>query len=403
MPYDLGSALVLHQAVTEADLARALFTVATEGVPLPRALVALGILRLDRLEEELARVDVPTVRHVVPVQELVDQLPSGLTSRLLALPIRRDPRTGTVDVAVADARDPHAAREIAFFLKAPVRIVRAPLAEIEAALDRGGPSSGARAEALAAPIWVPSNPAPPRQSLTPMWGTPVPRKSTAPPPVLRLASSVPPPSTEAMPIPLLRRAPDIVEGDDAVFALTSRERPVSTAPYGFVDGAEVHTDGRGPRLPFADAAPILAAMRAAESRDPVLEALVQGARAVARKVGLFVLKKDAYVGFRGSPELADERALRAVTIPLGAPGPFTTAATGSYLGPLYQSEATAGVLALLPRATTDVAITPVRVQGRAVALLLADELGDVALATRRLDELCRAAGEALTRVVRRAK
>ena len=119
MTFELARALLNAEVVTPVPLARALFTVATEGVPLTRALIALHVVKEDRLEEELARVDVPTINQVVPVPELLDLLPAGLCSRLLALPIRRDPRTGTVDVAVVDARDPHAANEIGFFCRLP--------------------------------------------------------------------------------------------------------------------------------------------------------------------------------------------------------------------------------------------------------------------------------------------
>ena len=133
MTFELARALLNAEVVTPVPLARALFAVATEGVPLTRALIALGVVKEDRLEDELARVDVPTIHQVVPVPELLELLPAGLCSRLLALPIRRDPRTGTVDVAVVDARDQHVAHEIGFFLQAPVRIVRTTLQVLEAA------------------------------------------------------------------------------------------------------------------------------------------------------------------------------------------------------------------------------------------------------------------------------
>ena len=98
MTFELARALLNAEAIAPVPLAKALFTVATEGVPLPRALVALGIMTEERLEEELARVDVPKVQSVVGVSELMELLPAGLCSRLLALPIRKDPRTGTVDL-----------------------------------------------------------------------------------------------------------------------------------------------------------------------------------------------------------------------------------------------------------------------------------------------------------------
>jgi len=40
------------------------------------------------------------------------------------------------------------------------------------------------------------------------------------------------------------------------------------------------------------------------------------------------------------------------------------------------------------------------VVGKTAAMIVADELGDTMLATRRMQELARAAGEAFTRIVR---
>jgi hypothetical protein len=51
-------------------------------------------------------------------------------------------------------------------------------------------------------------------------------------------------------------------------------------------------------------------------------------------------------------------------------------------------------------ATQDVAILAIRVGDRPAVLLVADELGDTLLATKRMEELARAAGEALLRILR---
>jgi hypothetical protein len=417
VPYELGRALLLSEALTPEALARALYAVATEGVPLPRVLVALKLIDPVKLDEELARAEAPAVQNVVPVPELLEALPSGLCSRLLALPIRSDPRTGTVDVAVADARCQHAAQEIGFFLKAPVRIVRAPLAALERALDRStAPMKGV--QALAAPIWVIER----KSKDTPMWGTPTIRPSSLPPvakrptatlelvesdvpPVLR-GSSAPsagssmPPSSEIA-IPLMRksvpalappRVPAIVEEEEAP--------PTDVSP---MSGRNARMS-QPPPLPFPDASHVLSAMRSALDRDEVLHALLVGTRVVARKVALFAVKKEGFVGWRCTPEFADEMRLRETKINASLPSAFNTAVTaGHYLGPIFKSEAHAPLLAVMGRATKDVAITVVRVRGHATILVVADELGDSALGTQRMDELARAAGEALARILRRTR
>ena len=50
--------------------------------------------------------------------------------------------------------------------------------------------------------------------------------------------------------------------------------------------------------------------------------------------------------------------------------------------------------------SAEVALVSVRVEGKAVALVLADELGDTLFATRRMEELARVAGEAFGRLLR---
>src|SRR3984957_5056448 len=163
MSFALARSLLLADAVTPDALAQALLVCATRGTSLVRALLATRAIDAPRLEQQLERGDAPTMRHVAPVMALVQQLPPGLCERLLALPVRRDPRTGTIDVAVVDARDAHPVEEIAYWLRAPVRMVRTSLAAMDAALRKihekptePGPRS------LAPPIWVPPGQETPR-------------------------------------------------------------------------------------------------------------------------------------------------------------------------------------------------------------------------------------------------
>ncbi|WP_394822386.1 hypothetical protein [Pendulispora albinea] len=421
MPYELGRALLLSEAVTPAALARALYVVATEGIPLPRVLVALGFITPERLDDELARTDAPVVHTLVPVPSLLDALPSGLCSRLLALPIRMDPRTGTVDVAVADTRDPHGANEIGFFLKAPVRMVRAPLAMLERALDRS--TAPPAMHALAAPphpnahadaprsIWAVQR----RIKETPAWGTPVPR------PAPMLANPVSPFGVNAEPIesdlpPVLRVIPQ------SPGPAERRSRPSYPMAHALLANDTMATSGRRasflptqtarpdswipdePTLPFPDPSRIIATMRSALDRDEVLHALLMGTRAVARKVALFVVKRDAFVGWRCTPEFGDESELRKIRIASNLPSTLATAAAaGRYLGPLYRTEAHAPLLQVMGNTTRDIAMSVVRLRGQATMLVVADELGDTALGTQRIDELARIAGEALTRILKRAR
>ncbi|WP_394847904.1 hypothetical protein LZC95_10620 [Pendulispora brunnea] len=438
MPYELGRALLLSEAVTPAALARALFIVATEGAPLPRVLVAFNFITPEKLEEELARAEAPSVQNVVPVQELVDALPPGLCSRLLALPIRIDAFTGTVDVAVADARDPHAPQEIGFFLKAPIRIVRAPLAALERALDRS-----TAPHALAARNLTSLGRSGPQAGLgetprsiykthrvqrtvkeTPAWGTPVPRSSPSQsgvhrsfggmheaqesdlPPVLQTGRKPRPTLQDLPPAPAppppRRSRPSSPVLAHALLSNEPVDARVSSAPL-----LSARADSwvpPPPALPFPEPSRVLAAMRNALDRDEVLHALLTGVRVVARKVALFVVKRDAFIGWRCTPEFGEEADLRKIRISNTLPSALSNAAaSGRYLGPIYNNEAHAPLLQVMGKSTRDVAITAVRLKGQSTMLVLADELGDTALGTKRIDELARAAGDALTRILKRAR
>ena len=396
MTFELARALLNAEAVAPVPLARALFTVATEGVPLTRALIAMNIVPEKRLEEELGRVEVPTLHQVVPVNDLLELLPAGLCARLLALPIRKDPRTGTVDVAVVDARDPHAAAEIGFFLQAPVRVVRTTLAAMEVALDHG---SSTKTEAFAPPAGdefrAPAKPQPKR--------------------TLQIQpSSIPPPHPSAeMPIPLMKRnnpLPQFADDDEApatveenVEDVVLELRPPSRRGHAPPRIPSVAPPPTGiPTMPFPDSSSILAALRSASSRDEILASLLLGVRSVARKAGLLVWKKDQFIGWMCNTELGDISAFRTIAISAVSPSIFATAAAGqTYLGPLYRDRASAALLDVMGSASPDVAIAPVRVLGKTAVLVIADELGDTMLSTKAMEELARAAGEALARVVRR--
>ncbi|MEO7111276.1 MAG: hypothetical protein ABI183_12630 [Polyangiaceae bacterium] len=401
MTFELARALLNAEIITPVPLARALFSVATEGVPLTRALLALGVVKEDRLEDELARVDVPTIHHVVPVPELLEQLPAGLCSRLLALPIRRDPRTGTVDVAVVDARDPHAANEIGFFLQAPVRVVRTTLQVLEAALDRTGAPMSNRAEALAPPMGASTSNA---------------NQGSAKKARLEIQpSSYPPPRHPSVeiPIPLMKRNPlPVIEmeaeeespltvEDDVVLELRPPRTPQFASPKRMPSVAP-HAQQATPTNPFPDSSSVLAAIRSATSRDEILASLLLGIRSVARKAGLLVAKKDTLVGWMCNAELGDISAFRAVKISLASPSIFATSAAGrTYLGPIYRDGVSAPLLDVMGSASRDIALTPVRVLGKTAVLVLADELGDTMLGTKAMEDLAKAAGDALARIVRR--
>jgi hypothetical protein len=493
MTFSLARSLLLADAVSPEAMSQALLASATRGTSLVRALLATRAVDAMRLEQQLA----PAMRHVAPVLSLVQQLPPGLCERLLALPVRRDPRTGTIDVAVVDARDPHPVEEIAFWLRAPVRMVRTSLAAMDAALRRlhdkpaeAGPRS------LAAPIWVPPGQEAPRDlTKTPAYGSPVaapyvlpvpmnavpmnasrapslvpetarvpaPAASSPPRPVVPAPAPAPvavaipfPPPVAVAPVPPSPPEPDTLPGprdDDDVtevhdfgFAgpnipllLTRRslppappsgptivdERPAPAAP---ADAHEPVIDLRrpskrpeppepvldlrrrksvfpsnAPPMPFPPPGPALDAIRAAADRDAILEQVVAAVRLFARKVAVLAVRKDVLIGWTCSPELADRATFRTARIATSVSAELT-GALGTEKATLVRIPKDAAHAPLLAAMKVppagEVALATVRVDGKSVALVLADELIDSAEGTKRLEDIARVAGESLTKLLR---
>ncbi len=446
--FELGRALLLTEAISKEGLARALLAAARDRVSLVRAILSVGAMTRERLEAELSRSETPSMRAVMPVKELVARLPPQLCARLCAVPVRKDPRTGTIDVAVPDVRDAQGAAEIGYLLDAPVRVVRAPLQAIERAVSEPDHGTGPLSR---------------RTGNTPAWGTtpvPAPRTSAAPPapaaPLLELArQSTPVPPTWDIPIPLTRRSihpeagatsqrpalvlakepdgqRDFAPGDNLNDALENalerviflREPTTLIPPPAESVPPPPNTEPRPPTFPsvppppgvplvvrrsqppppagfYADAGAILAGLRAARDRDGVLELLLAGTRAVARKVALFIVKRDEFVGWSCTPELGEPALVREIVVATDAQSVLSYAAThGAYLGPLQETATHAHLLRVMGTASRDVAVTSVQVFGRATVMVLADDLGETMIATRRMEELAQAAGEALTRIVR---
>jgi hypothetical protein len=472
LSYELGRALLMTEAVSIAGLSKALLVSVREGVSLARALLIARVIDPVRLEEELGRADIPVIRTVAPLPELMDRLPAGLSARMLAFPVRHDPRTRTVDVAMADPRDTHAIAEITHFLECPVRAIRAPLAALDAAL---APAPSVPPIALI-----------PRASRRPPLGPAITYET------VQSTSSLPPPPphpTTEIPIPLMRRSlhalrtsesyppepstlrriPDMTtffvggdttEPDDgavhdieaAIARVVESRRPPALHELEAVTQAPVIMSHPGPTtllppdgssmppppnterqpepasgvepertpvrvsvpfsqntlvglapvppVPWIDAGTIYAQMRQIATRDELLDLVVAGARTVARRVALFVLRGTEFRGWTCTPEFAVPAELRRLTIRAADDSVLAKAATGTtYLGPLAWTDVHAPLLKLMGRAG-EVAATPIRVLGRVAIIIFADELGDTMIATKRFEEIAAIAGDALARIVR---
>jgi hypothetical protein len=438
MTFALARSLLLADAVKPEALAAALLVSATRGTSLVRALLAARAIERAELEQHLERGDAPFMRHVAPVSSLVHQLPAEICERLLALPVRRDPMTGTVDVAVVDARDPHPVEEIAHWLRAPVRMVRTPLASMEAALRHLHAKPTERVRLLAAPIWVPSTTPPTgvdpmrAHAETPSYGSPT--YNEDPPLGGDRASGRGPgkkPEIEALvgpppniPIPLTRKsvapvaivemAVSAVRGlsraderepvTDPILDLRRRKLPGSDA-----NDSPAPATSRGPFPPapsapvLAKRAPMLDAIQSAANRDEILQHLLVGVHEAARRVAIFAVKRDLLIGWTCTHEMADPTTLRAarVVAPAGSALAAALGSSDAILARIPKDAAHAPLLAALYEPPADeVALVAVRVDGKPVALVLADEPTDALVATKQMQELARAAGDALARWLR---
>ena len=418
MTLEIGRRLLSSGAATGDQVQDALYAHVVHDVPFLRALVQHGV-EPDAIESEVERSDAPRLRNVAPAFDLIRPLPPGLCERLLAVPVRADPITATVDVAVADPFDAHAQREFSFHLNAPVRVVQAPLHAVEAALVQ------------VAQELEPAFPTR-RRSRTPMFGSAAPRFALP----MRKASS-------EIPIPLVRKSrpsnpppldPTLDDADDPgritqdAVVLDPGSLPAARPSHGALwssSAAGVDTDSFDIKIPKHPAVPdietppetspllteaVVGVERALEeidcapTRDEVVLATLRGMAAVARRVGVFAVRRDAFTGWACTRSFANEDVFRGVRIDRRDDTVFAhAAAEGWYVGLIPRTDAHGQLLSLVPDPDGEVAVIAVRLLGRAAMLILAAQMVDTLIATRTAERLAQASAKALIRVLRAEK
>jgi hypothetical protein len=345
---------LLHAGAPAASIEAALVAHAVDRVPFVLALVERSPELAGLVERELSRLPegTPELHLVRPSRELLEELPRGLCHRLLALPLRRDPETGVVDVAALDVLDPHVAQELAFHLQSPVRVWRADLPALRAALETLGESLAPESD-----------------------------ESSMIPPPLGLPSRVPtlrPPRTLSSnpPIPLLRRPVP-----HQSFPLKRSRVQAAESGFRFARSLEeaVHEFTR------------------AESADAVAVSLVDGLEPA--EVLVLAAHRDMYEARTASASLGLHTA--PLGIPSGRDSVLDQAMkSGYYLGPIAPSVVHAELRARLGETVSEVYVLPIHVSGRPVLTMLVARYGTSLEATRRSDRLAAAAEQALERVVR---
>jgi hypothetical protein len=345
---------LLHGGAPAASIEAALVAHAQQGKAFVSALLECSPELSELVERELSRVPDGTLEvHLVrPSRELGELLPRGLCERLLAVPLRRDAEGG-VDVAAVDVSDPHVSQEFGFHLQAPVRLWRAELSSLRAALAS-----------------LPPAPAADRESQAPSLVAPVENSFPSRVPTLRPARSSNPP------IPLIRHP-----GPHPVFSL---KRP------------RVHgSDGSFQFARTLDQA--LAGLSNADSADAVADAIVNGCEPADALV--LAVHREMFEARAAGGSLAGQQA------PLGIPsghGSLLDQALkfGSYLGPVAPTAEHAELRARLGETVGEVYALPIQVMGRPVLMLLTGRHGPSLEATRRANRLGEAAEQSLERIVR---
>lgn len=380
---------LIESGVPLADIEAALLLVVQRGVTLPEALAERDPGLLVRVEQELARSEVPAVLTVRASPELYARLPEGMCRRLLAVPVHVDPRSGRVDVAAVEPLDPHVLQEFAFHLEQPVRVLLASHAAVTAALERLRPGT--------------------KLSLLP---SPTPPGSEAPIPLVRAETE----GASDAPIPLIRRSllpargtkprsrpPTGALPEREGVALSWRSKP---PPLDLVAGAERERRAAAE----AHAAEVLSAgpsarelLEEASTPERVLDVL-RDALAPAECV-LFAVKSGSFDGRVASAQIRARTDVRALSLLSHQPSVLETALkSGFYLGPIPNTPNHRELRdALPPDSAHEVYVTVVTVGDRPSLVWLLTGFERSLDLTRRADELALVAGRALGRILRQRK
>jgi len=386
---------LIHSGAAPAEVEAALFQAVQRGISLTQAVHELYPGLVDLLERALDRSDFPAIHTVRPLAEVVRALPVGMCERLLALPVHRDPRGSRIDVASVDVLDGHVSDEFAFHLGVPIRVLRAPFAELLVALE-GLHASGIFLPGLSKILNHPS----PRVPVPPAAPTPVHQPSEPP---LALVKKTRAPYSWSPDAPAVS------------FILPESSAPPSL-PENFEDPGQEPVLSLRRSKPFSMPAPEPAgppwtlefeaavfALESAESPEQVVSGLCEGLHPVRALV--FAVRSATFDVRGGSSALGAPAELREISVPAGN-GSLLDVATrmGFYLGPFAQLAALTSLDGKWAAKTgSDCYARTVNVSQRPSLIVLMAGFSESTEATRRVDVLARSAGSALERIVRLRK
>jgi hypothetical protein len=383
---ELARRLLQSGAIAREQLDAALIEAANRQVALIRALAEHNPGLPELLERELGQLDAPVILTVRAVPELCAGLPEGLCETLLAVPVRRDPKSSVIDVAAVDPFDPHVVSELEFHLRSRVRMLRAPYQAVLSALEGLHllEKAGRRARKLEL-IEQPTH----------GLGT-VPRAAESEPPATiagfpRVDPSEPPGRPgSGHAIPLVRRPGPAAPGATAV-------ANASAAPYAVSPSEPVLA--LRPKASFSPTQDPFDALTKAGTPDDVIAALLGAAWEVGPLV-LFAIRGAVFEGRAGSGGVRPDR-VRGIRIGTEEPSVLRSAVrAGYYLGCVPSTSVHEPITLLLPPgAAEEVYVVPVQVSGKPVLVLLLAGFDRAFVASKYADRLASAAAEALERII----
>ena len=394
---------LIESGVPLADIEAALLLVVERGLPLPEALAERDPGLLSRIEQELARSELPSVLTVRGSPELFARLPHGMCRRLLAVPVHVDPRTGRVDIAAVEPLDPHVAQEFAYHLEQPIRVLHASHEAVKAALDRlqqktkvsvlppqRGQASGISSDAPIPLVKLDTG----SRSDAPI---PLVRRSMLParaPSAAPQGRSVPPagalPEAEGVALSWRSKPPPV----DLVAGAAQLERQAAQA-------AAAKASRPPPAQPSSPSTREL--LEDATSPEAVLEILRDCLAPTAAIV--FAVKNASFDGRVASPAVEARTPAKAISLLSHQPSVLETAVkSGFYLGPIPNTPNHRELReALPPDAMNEVYVTVITVSDRASLVWLVAGFERSLDLTRRADEIALVAGRALGRILRQRK
>ncbi|MFO0693331.1 MAG: hypothetical protein U0230_07240 [Polyangiales bacterium] len=409
MAEDVGTRAVRVGLATREQLAEALALSQRTGMPLVEALVCVGVPD-DALEalfvaEGLAE----RLEGGLPEERRPDVLPGfggAMALAFLALPLARE--QGSVLVAMADPTDPHALAELAFRAAAPVTGRVARVGALREAILSTFPD--ARASIGSDLVEEPRSLLESTPDAVPARHRVAPREPAAE--VVPASSPPVGPAARAEGVSEAKRPSELPPAVDSWGDLAtappesdpSRAAPAQVAVPPGAARVRLERAPRGPtRLP--EVGTFLAAMRVTEDRDRALALACEAALSVSRTAVFFALRKDTLRGHVARGAGLDDDGARLVELPAQSPtvlgrvlsqgrSHFGTYGTGAIDQMLRASLGSRGGW---------VSVHPVEIEGKVVGVLLGDEVRHGPLGDERVGLLAHAAGQAMRRIIAKAR